>query len=328
MGEFFASFLEAKEQEKLKWNTLYDYQLKIKAFIEFASADLPLCNIDSTLLRRFFAQIKSESVRKLTYRILRAAFNFAVMEEKLEKNPIHKVTLAEGSKPIREWLTLKDFTKIYERMPENTYVQRTAKNAALFAFSIGARNGEVCNILVRKINWERREIDIVKTDTFDLKNGCERSIPITPRLEEAIVNQRRNKSSHPKEVVRESPYLFSNEAGKPYAKSNCKGSKLSKLFKKVCLEVYPDRKGIHFHSLRHSFIQNSVNDGRKEIEIAQITGHNDLNSLRSYVRIGDYISKEMNEYLKGQPVIRNNNPITGTLTEIELLECVQSELTT
>ncbi len=339
ISEFFESFIQAKRQEGKSEKTLYDYEWCIKTFTKFADCDLPLCNVTTELLRCYFYRFKSISVRDLTFRTLRAAFNFAVQEGKLERNPISfKLTnQKDGLEPIRDWFRLndneKDFVRFYERFPEKTYCERTAKNASLFAYSCAARSGEICHIKIVHINWTLRELTITNSEEFRTKNNCDRKLRITPRMEEALKDQLKNKASHPKEEVRESSYLFSNEAGRTFTTKKNKSSKLSRIVAKVRREVFPDRKGLHFHTFRHSYCQNAFNEGMVKEDIAKIAGHKSTRITERYAKLEDYtISSAMHKYNERQSVIgkpvRIDSPITGTLSEIGITECVQTELTT
>lgn len=338
IGEFFEYFLKVKEQEGLRKNTLYDYNLKIQTFIKWADPNLPLCKVTPNILRNFFAEIGSESLRSLIRRVLNSAFSFAILEEKLDKNPLLKVRRMKATEVITEYLSEPEFIKLYRRMREDTYTQRSSKFASLLSIATGIRIGELCHIRLNAIRWDNKELHIKNSEIFRTKNGSERILPITPRVKEALQRQLQNKAQHHLEPVRESPYLFANEVGKPFMGEKHKSCKLSKLFREIAREIFPDRLKLHFHSLRHSFGQNAYNDGMPLVQISKIMGHKSLAvTARYYARHSEYKKfDEMYSYLENQPSLSEfhvsnevgGNHITGNLTVNELEECAHLVTTT
>ncbi len=331
IGEFFDYFLKVKGQDGLQKNTLYDYSLKIQTFVKWADPDLPLCKVTPYILRNFFAQIESESLRSLIRRILNSAFNFAILEEKLDKNPLLNVRRLKQTEIIPEYLPEPEFIKLYRRMPEDTYIQKSSKFASLLSIATGVRIGELCHIRLNAIRWDNKELYIKNSEIFRTKNGSERILPITPRVREALQRQLQNKAQHPLELVRESPYLFANEVGKAYMGEKHKSCKLSKLFKEIAREVFPDRPKLHFHSLRHSFGQNAYNVGMPLVQISKIMGHKSLAvTAKYYARHSEYKKfDELYSYLENQPSLSESHfldevdgrQIAGNLTANELEQC-------
>ncbi|HET9135101.1 MAG TPA: tyrosine-type recombinase/integrase, partial [Candidatus Kapabacteria bacterium] len=313
IGDFFAYFLKIKEQDGLSKKTLPDYKLRLDAFIKWSDPSLPLCNVTPDILRDFFAWIRSESTRLLTRRVLSCAFNVAVVEGKLQVNPLEKLPRWKQTEKIREYLDEPEFRKLYERQPEDNYITRTTKNAVLLAFATGMRLGEICNLKQKNIRWEKNELHIKNGDSFRTKNGNERIIPIFPRVREALQQQFQNKAQHKSELVRESQYLFANEAGNAYMKEKDKSCKLSKLFKRIAIEVYPDRPKLHFHSLRHSFGQNAYNNGMPLVQISKIMGHNSVAvTAQYYAKQRDYHNmSDIYAYLENQPMISDRTVSLG-----------------
>jgi integrase/recombinase XerC len=323
--QFFQTFLLAKENEGLSVKTLYDYRLRLDHFAKHLSFDLPLCEVSANILRSYFGKIDSKTTANLSMRILRSVFNWAITEGKLKANPFNTVKLKKPLQNKREYLTETEFRKVFSAMPEGTYGERAAKAAALLGFATGMRLGEISHLKVTSIRWDRNDLIIRNSEFFQTKNGSERTFPLTERVKEALNLQLKNRISHPKEEVRESIYLFTNEAGKPYTNAKDKRSKLSGIFSEVCRIVFPDRKKLHFHSLRHSFGQNSYNAGIPIVEISKLMGHKSVAiTMQYYAKSSDYENcSQIYEYLKDQSPITKQAPITGKLS-VEELECVHS----
>jgi integrase len=263
--------------------------------------------------------------------------NWGVLEGKLKENPLRRVQKPKISEKIRDYFSEEEFLYLFIRMPENTYIERTAKFASLLAYATGARIGEICNIQLNHIKWNRQELHFTNSESFHTKNRKARIIPLTPRIIEAIKHQFQNKASHSKEIVRESIYLFPNEVGKPFSNEKNKCCKLSKIFTHACRQCFPDRPGLHFHSLRHSLGQNAYNTGVPIVQISKLLGHkNEYVTANYYARQADYKNmKEAHSYLEHQPTLiqgstlsTKENIISGSITEKELLECVHSDSTT
>jgi len=322
--QFFQSFLEAKEQEGKSKKTLYDYKLRLHHLAAYFAFNLPLCELNQAHLRGYFSKIPSDSTRKLSFRIIRSALNWGVLEGVLIGNPIDKIKLAKQIVRKREFLNEEEFAKLYERMPEATYAERATKAAALIAFETGVRLGEICHLKQSAIRWANRQIFIMINEDFHTKNREERTVPITQRVEDAIKMQLKNKNIQLKEEVRESSYLFCNEVGKPYTDHTDKSCKLSEIFKNTCRDVFADRKGLHFHSLRHSYGQNAFNAGVPLVEISKMMGHKNVAiTAQYYAKSSDYSDNtQIHNYMFNKPSL---SPIEGTLT-VEELECVPLDM--
>jgi integrase len=268
------SFLNSKHYSL---STLKDIKNVFNRFLKDAHGK-PVCDIDSEFLQQHLQKIHgrvtnpiySSPARCKAKKYLQSLFSFAVQRRLIERNPLDLVTLARIEEPDRDYFLPVEFEKFWIRMPEHTYAQRSLKNLTLLASATAGRLYELICVKQSDIDWHKRRIVLKQT-----KNRKRRTVLISARVKQAIERQLLNNRIHKKECVQGSEYLFPNEKGQVLISADRKTNPVSNRFRKVRETLLPTRKGLHFHSLRHSFAQNAAECGVPMERLSNFLGHKD-----------------------------------------------------
>ena len=124
-----------------------------------------------------------------------------------------------------------------------------------FALETAMRRGELLALQWSDINLERQLLHIPKT-----KNGCPRTIPLTPAATAILLSLGRTK---------ETSFVF------PITRSA-----LAQCWRRLCRRA--ELKDVRFHDLRHEAISRFFELGLSLPEVALISGHKDHRMLMHY----------------------------------------------
>ena len=321
-----------------------DYRPVLTKFVEWFDASCPLCALTRGNCEEWVYAANTPTQQHKRYRVIRAVLNEAIADGKLEKTPI---TFRAPKLPenVRDILSEEDFARFYEQMPDETPRQCDIKFMSYLDFATGLRAGEITHVKLADFDWTRKLIWIRNTEQHRIKNRREYAVTITPQVEDAYRLQLVNKNQNPNPLVRESPYLFANGNGQPYVDSDGKPRPVSKMFHAARKIVLPDRRGLHFHSLRHSLAQNAYDHGVPLRDITvQLNHSGEAITAKHYAQVRAYRRAEtqygsMEEYLSNCPILTRpeattleaneaakREPLQGALAINEIVECSKASV--
>ncbi|MFP6715745.1 MAG: site-specific integrase [Alphaproteobacteria bacterium] len=175
--------------------------------------------------------------------------------------PLATNPLAEVRKPKRD-------DRTPHRIPDSMVLQleeaamkgRTPLIIPLlrFALETAMRRGDLLALQWSYINLERQLLHIPKT-----KNGCPRTIPLTPAATAILLSLGRTK---------ETSFVF------PITRSA-----LAQCWRRLCRRA--ELKDVRFHDLRHEAISRFFELGLSLPEVALISGHKDHRMLMHYTHL-------------------------------------------
>ncbi len=132
-----------------------------------------------------------------------------------------------------------------------------AKSAAIFAIETAMRRGEILSLEWCFVNIENHTAHLP-----DTKNGDARDVPLSPRATEVL-------KSLPRSIDGRVFPLSANAL-------------------KKCFERAREKAGLehlNFHDLRHEATSRLFEAGWNVMEVAAVTGHKDLQSLKRYTQL-------------------------------------------
>ena len=132
----------------------------------------------------------------------------------------------------------------------------------------GLREGNIVNLTVSQCDFHNDRINI---NDREMKNSEPFSIGMTSEV-------KANLQSVLKERMVISPYVFTDENGRPYSRSA-----VSMAFRRAC-----KRGGIsdlHFHDLRHDFATLLINNGASLYQVQHALGHKDQRMSARYAHL-------------------------------------------
>ena len=169
-------------------------------------------------------------------------------------------------------------------------------DVVVIGFYTGMRLNEIVNLKWKNVNLSTRIITVGDED-FTTKGRNQRYVPICDEAMEVLLRRqgavvRRQESAvRRQELVQEGAEVlilpFSKREtsnGYVFCKSNGKrftGDYVSRSFQLACRAAGMD-KAIHFHSLRHSFASNLVQQGVSLYTIKELLGHSSITTTEIY----------------------------------------------
>ena len=237
-------------------------QYRIKLLKDYFGA-IPLCDLTPAHLAKFrddrLKLVQPQTVKR-DLSVLSSAINTAIIEWNipLKMNPVSKIRWKQTDQPRdrrfedrEESLLLNHATPFMARM-------------ITVAVETAVRRGELLRIKRSHINFSKQTLEIGLT-----KTGKPRTIPLSSRALKTLREQLR--ASEKVIPIEEQPIF------------QITGSRLFKDFKKLREEV-----GIidfRWHDLRHEGTSRLFEKGLNTMEVASITGHEDLKMLKRYTHL-------------------------------------------
>jgi len=159
-------------------------------------------------------------------------------------------------------LSLEEFTKIILRTPKKRF-----KLAFGLGFFSGLRVSEVVKLKPEDIDFKRRTILIKES-----KGGKDRIVPLPKNM--------------PISYFKLLPFRYKN------VKSGSRSLQIT--FMKYLRAAKLDKKGISFHSLRHSFATRALQQGMPINQVQLLMGHTNLSTTSIYLKANPF--EAINKY--------------------------------
>ena len=169
------------------------------------------------------------------------------------ENPCDMVTLPKVNDARDRILSKSEYTTLLESCRDSHL--NILEDIVVFAYSTGARQGEILRLKREHVNYNKKLITFM-----DTKNGEDRTIPAPDN----VLN-----------ICKK--YRFGNNV------FNIIPRRLRKHFSIACKKVQIE--DFRFHDLRACFSTNALLSGWSIAEVSRITGHKDWSQLKRYTRI-------------------------------------------
>ena len=254
-------------------------------------AEKSLADIDMRVAESFLAFLQERVKRgyRVYFRNIKAMFNKFVDWGYIDRNPFAKVKLPRK----------QDLKPMFMNKQELDAVLAFIKNEVIrdictFGFFTGCRLDEIVSLRWCNVNLSGEMVTIGDA-VFTTKTRKQRMIPMCEEVTSLLsrrLDAMRCVSSDGNimSIDEKNAYVFTNKSGEKVSKDYT-----SKRFKLACIKAGVD-SGIHFHSLRHSFASNLVQNnvalytvkellGHGSITTTQIYAHLNMDSLRDAVKI-------------------------------------------
>ncbi len=170
-------------------------------------------------------------------------------------NPVRKVRIPKEPPGRDRRLQEDELEKLLIQFSQN----QRMKQIVLLAIETGMRRGEICRIRPQDIDWGKSILIIPET-----KNGIPRTIPLSSMARSALRDAVTTSKA--------SSCVFDVE---PHS--------ITQAFNRACKRAGIDN--LRFHDLRHEATSRFFEKGLNVMEVASITGHQDLRMLRRYTHI-------------------------------------------
>ncbi|NHJ39712.1 MAG: tyrosine-type recombinase/integrase [Asgard group archaeon] len=261
-AEEFSQF-SAEQNNKLSGKSVYKYLTTIKKFLEVNDKQLNWTKIPSPKYDENF----NPNVLTITEvnKIAETAAQYCTYKHQ-------KVTFDNCAK-CKKYRAPKNNRSAAQRSYPNIcfyFDGLKLKAMILLAYEAALRTDELCNLRLKHINLEKKEIFIEKP----LKHSQPQAIPISKELTALMENY----LSNYKFINGEDDYLFPTKTGKKYYANNF----ATHVFRPIAKAAGFD---VRYYTLRHSRATNLIKQGLDIGWVRRITRHRSINNVLKYIHL-------------------------------------------
>lgn len=265
-SEFMVQFMEYSKSN-YRPGTVGIYKRAEELFIEIIG-DMTLQQITPFHWDKY-QSVRLQKVSPVTVNIelrtLSSVLNKAFRWKFIDHNPFASLSLCRVPEKNPEYFSKEEFQIFYLAMGNDWY-----KDVVQFAVLTGMRRSEITHLKWRNIDLDKKIIQVVSSPTFRTKAGKKRIVPIHKKLR-PILKIRFN--SDPEK------YVFTHCTRK------VKESYVTHRFSDYKVLSGIQRKGLHFHSLRHTFASWLVQEGVSLYEVQRLLGHSNIAVTEIYAHL-------------------------------------------
>ena len=282
-----------KLERSLSNNSIDAYLLDIRKLTSFISENystsLSIENINVSIIESFIKHLfKSESSTYSQARIvsgLKSFFNYLLLEEKIDINPMELIDAPKLVRKLPETLSIQEIEIIIDTVDLDSKEGMRNKAILETLYSCGLRVSELVNLKVQNLFLD---IGFIKVLGKGMK---ERLVPIGTKAAECIslyMNEYRISINISEGFE---GYLFINRRGKNLTR-NMIFIIVKHLVKKAGLN-----KNISPHTFRHSFATHLIEGGADLRAVQEMLGHESITTTEIYTHLNkNYLREVVNKF--------------------------------
>lgn len=269
--ELHRLFQIEKKAMGLSEATIENYELSLKRFLQALEYDdLNLCDLNKDLIIAFVEEMQERDLRIDTInhylRDIRTFLNWGAREGYIDRL---EIKLVKGQQAVKETYTEEELQILLKKPLSDNYCEWRSWAIINWILSTGNREKTVCNIRMKDIDFQAREIVLAAT-----KNKKSQIIPMSTELLFVIRQFVRDFRSD----AEPEDYLFCNVAGE-YLTENAL---------RLAISDYNRGRGVNrtgIHALRHTFAKYWIKNGGDVFRLQKMLGHSSLEMTRRYVNM-------------------------------------------
>ena len=282
-----------KLERSLSNNSIDAYLLDIRKLTSFISENystsLSIENINVSIIESFIKYLfKSESSTYSQARIvsgLKSFFNYLLLEEKIDINPMELIDAPKLVRKLPETLSIQEIEIIINAVDLDSKEGMRNKAILETLYSCGLRVSELVNLKVQNLFLD---IGFIKVLGKGMK---ERLVPIGTKAAECISLYMNEYRTHINISVGFEGYLFINRRGKNLTR-NMIFIIIKDLIKKAGLN-----KNISPHTFRHSFATHLIEGGADLRAVQEMLGHESITTTEIYTHLNkNYLKEVVNKF--------------------------------
>ena len=226
-------------------------------------------------VRAFLAHVQTSgrsartSARKLAS--IRAAYRFFVRAGDLETNPARTLRSPKAPHDLPEVLSIPEVTALVEAPDTSTPLGLRDRALLETLYSSGIRAGELAGLTLGGMNLDRGIVIVLG------KRRKERVAALGTPAKRAVRNYlaARMQLGAPNHEV-----VFVNARGGPLTTRS-----VQRIIEKYARQVFPARRGVSPHTLRHTFATHMLDAGADLRAVQELLGHESLSSTQIYTHV-------------------------------------------
>lgn len=282
-----------KLERSLSDNSIDAYLLDIRKLTSFISENystsLSIENINVSIIESFIKYLfKSESSTYSQARIvsgLKSFFNYLLLEEKIDINPMELIDAPKLVRKLPETLSIQEIEIIINAVDLDSKEGMRNKAILETLYSCGLRVSELVNLKVQNLFLD---IGFIKVLGKGMK---ERLVPIGTKAAECISIYMKDYRTNLNISEGFEGYLFINRRGKNLTR-NMIFIIVKDLVKKAGLN-----KNISPHTFRHSFATHLIEGGADLRAVQEMLGHESITTTEIYTHLNkNYLKEVVNKF--------------------------------
>ena len=282
-----------KLERSLSNNSIDAYLLDIRKLTSFISENystsLSIENINVSIIESFIKYLfKSESSTYSQARIvsgLKSFFNYLLLEEKIDINPMELIDAPKLVRKLPETLSIQEIEIIIDAIDLDSKEGMRNKAILETLYSCGLRVSELVNLKVQNLFLD---IGFIKVLGKGMK---ERLVPIGTKAAECISLYMKEYRININITEGFEGYLFINRRGKNLTR-NMIFIIIKDLVKKAGLN-----KNISPHTFRHSFATHLIEGGADLRAVQEMLGHESITTTEIYTHLNkNYLKEVVNKF--------------------------------
>ena len=282
-----------KLERSLSNNSIDAYLLDIRKLTSFISENystsLSIENINVSIIESFIKHLfKSESSTYSQARIvsgLKSFFNYLLLEEKIDINPMELIDAPKLVRKLPETLSIQEIENIINAVDLDSKEGMRNKAILETLYSCGLRVSELVNLKVQNLFLD---IGFIKVLGKGMK---ERLVPIGTKAAECISLYMKEYRTNLNISEGFEGYLFINRRGKNLTR-NMIFIIVKDLVKKAGLN-----KNISPHTFRHSFATHLIEGGADLRAVQEMLGHESITTTEIYTHLNkNYLKEVVNKF--------------------------------
>ncbi len=282
-----------KLERSLSNNSIDAYLLDIRKLTSFISGNystsLSIENINVSIIESFIKHLfKSESSTYSQARIvsgLKSFFNYLLLEEKIDINPMELIDAPKLVRKLPETLSIQEIENIINAVDLDSKEGMRNKAILETLYSCGLRVSELVNLKVQNLFLD---IGFIKVLGKGMK---ERLVPIGTKAAECISIYMKEYRTNLNISEGFEGYLFINRRGKNLTR-NMIFIIVKDLVKKAGLN-----KNISPHTFRHSFATHLIEGGADLRAVQEMLGHESITTTEIYTHLNkNYLKEVVNKF--------------------------------
>lgn len=284
MEELIAKYLQFQKIERnASVHTLSSYEVDLRQFTEFASAELQTdsdqlesISVDRLLIRLWLGELSEQGMKRSTIArkvaALRSFFNYLHSRGYIDQNPAHLLLIPKKEKRLPKTVSATEIEQMMD-LCDLTDMEGIQDRAILELFySTGIRLSELTSLDVTDLNLTQNLVTVFG------KGKKERTVPLGSRAVNALKCQLENRIRllTQKSDTDAKKALFLTSSG-----SRIYPRKVQRLVRDYLMRVSESTRKSP-HTLRHSFATHMLDAGADIRVIKEFLGHTTLSSTQIY----------------------------------------------
>ena len=280
MKKIIIDFLEVLQfEKKYSDNTILNYKNDLDDFVTYITelGYSKFNDIDYQVIRKYLTYLyeKKYTNKTISRHIssLRSLFKYLLKEKKIKNNPMTLVSNPKIEKKLPKFVPYKELEQILNIYDSNNAIDTRNTLILELLYSTGIRVGELVNIKLKDIEFNKKEIRILG------KGNKERIVLFGSRCYNLI-----NK-------YLDNFYKKYNTLNSDYLLLGVKGNKINDREVRKIVDEAVNRAGIKLnispHVLRHTFATHMLNEGADLKSVQQLLGHESLSTTTIYTHLSN-----------------------------------------